>query len=229
MTGTSSDRLARLPIRVSPRLGETTDSYIRRLARTNHLKPSYLHRFLCGPPFWFGKPALSRLAAVSGHPERTLQRALADVASPRRRDKPNVRYPRTIPLADRPDLALRIRETAQTGNATIRELSRRHQLPTRTIRTILDMPAPSAYKSRKGPHRRRPPTRRPASAINDSTRALIDAILAEHLDLREVWTRLMDDHDISVSYSSINAYFRSRPRPAGFITESVLTPSVDRE
>ncbi|MFG3351650.1 hypothetical protein [Streptomyces sp. NPDC048001] len=73
------------------------------------------------------------------------------------------------------------------------------------------MPTPSTYKSRKGPHRRRPPTRRPASAINDSARALIDAILAEHLDLREDWTWLMDDHDIiSVSYSSINAYFRSR-------------------
>ncbi|MBC9730831.1 TniQ family protein [Streptomyces sp. TRM68367] len=208
MTVTSSDRLARLPIKVSPRLGETTDSYIRRLARANHLKPSYLHRFLCGPPFWFGKPILSRLAAVSGHPERALQRALADVASPRRRTKPNVRYPRAIPLADRPELALRIREAAQSGNATIRDLSRRHKLPPRTIRTILDMPAPSTYQPRSGPRKGRP-TRRPAAAINDSTRALIDAILAEHLDLREVWTRLMDDHDISVSYSSINIYFRT--------------------
>jgi hypothetical protein len=81
--------------------------------------------------------------------------------------------------------------------------------PPRTIRTILDMPAPSTYQSRSGPHKGRP-ARRPASAINDSTRALIDAILTEHLDLREIWTRLMDDHDISVSYSSANAYFRSR-------------------
>ncbi|MET7762819.1 TniQ family protein [Streptomyces sp. NPDC005393] len=110
-----TDRPALLPIQVPPRLGETTDSYIRRLARANHLKPSYLHRFLCGPPFWFGKPSLSRLAAASGRPRRSLERALADVASPRRRNKPNVRYPSTIPLADRPDLALRLRETAQSG------------------------------------------------------------------------------------------------------------------
>ncbi|MFG2533130.1 hypothetical protein [Streptomyces sp. NPDC048516] len=205
----SSDRLARLPVKASPRLGETTDSYIRRLARANHLKPSYLHRFISGPPLWFGKPSLSRLAVVSGYPERTLQQALADVASPRRRNKPNVRYPRTVPLADRPDLALRIRETAQSGTATIRDLSRHHNLPSRTIRTVLEMPAPSTYKSRSGPRKRRA-ARRPAPAINDSTRALIDAMLAEHLDLREVWARLMDDHDISVSYSSINVYFRSR-------------------
>ncbi|MET9969744.1 hypothetical protein ABZZ80_28425 [Streptomyces sp. NPDC006356] len=147
-----------------------------------------------------------------GHPGRALQRALADVASPRRRTKPNVRYPRAIPLADRPELALRIRETAQSGNATIRDLSRRHKLPPWTIRTILDMPAPSTYQSRSGPKKGRP-ARRPAAAINDSTRVLIDTMLAEHLDLREVWTRLMDDHDISVSYSSINIRFRTRPRP----------------
>ncbi|WP_432253419.1 hypothetical protein [Streptomyces sp. HNM1019] len=61
---------------------------------------------------------------------------------------------------------------------------------------------------------------RPAPAIDDSTRALIDAMLAERLDRREIWTRLMDDHEISVSYSSINVYFRTRPPPAGFISES---------
>ncbi len=40
--------LVRLPMRVRPNLGESTDSYIRRLARANHLRPSYLHGFLCG-------------------------------------------------------------------------------------------------------------------------------------------------------------------------------------
>lgn len=72
------------------------------------------------------------------------------------------------------------------------------------------MPAPSTYRSRKGP-RTGQPARRPAPAINDSTRTLIDAMLAQRLDLREIWNRLMDDHDVSVSYSSINVYFRSRP------------------
>jgi hypothetical protein len=114
---------------------------------------------------------------------------------------------------------LRIRETAQTGTATVRDLSRHHKLPPRTIRTILDMPAPSTYKSRSGPKKGRA-SRRPAPAIDDATRALIDVMLTERLDRREIWTRLMDDHEISVSYSSINVYFRSRPRPAGFTTES---------
>lgn len=82
--------------------------------------------------------------------------------------------------------------------------------PPKTIRTILEMPAPSTYRSRKGP-RTGQPARRPAPAINDSTRTLIDAMLAQRLDLREIWNRLMDDHDVSVSYSSINVYFQSRP------------------
>lgn len=37
-------------------------------------------------------------------------------------------------------------------------------------------------------------------------------MLTERLDRREIWTQLTDDHDISVSYSSINIYFRTRPR-----------------
>ncbi|MEU9997759.1 TniQ family protein [Streptomyces sp. NPDC050848] len=80
--------LARLPMRVRPYLGESTDSYIRRLARANHLRPSYLHGFLCGPPNWFGKPHLARLAALTGHSSEALQHALADASSPRRRRKP---------------------------------------------------------------------------------------------------------------------------------------------
>jgi hypothetical protein len=68
---------SRLPLTPRPRLGESTNSYIRRLARANHLVPSYLQGFLCGPPTWFGKPRLTRLAAVTGRPAAALQHALA--------------------------------------------------------------------------------------------------------------------------------------------------------
>lgn len=47
--------LRRLPIDVRPAAGERTELYIRRLARANHLRPSYLRRFLAGPPGWDGK------------------------------------------------------------------------------------------------------------------------------------------------------------------------------
>lgn len=41
-TGENDDgRLRPLPVRPRPKPGESTDSYVRRLARANHLKPSY--------------------------------------------------------------------------------------------------------------------------------------------------------------------------------------------
>ncbi|MFE7838648.1 hypothetical protein ACFU53_22120 [Streptomyces sp. NPDC057474] len=43
-------QLRLLPVRPRPRTGEGTDSYVRRLARANHLRPSYLRRYLVGFP-----------------------------------------------------------------------------------------------------------------------------------------------------------------------------------
>ncbi|MBT2364060.1 hypothetical protein J7E88_01605 [Streptomyces sp. ISL-10] len=82
MTGSLSGRLARLPVQLAPRLGEEPDSFIRRLARANHRKPTYLHGHLRGPPFWFGKPLLDRLADAAGRSPEVLERALADANSP---------------------------------------------------------------------------------------------------------------------------------------------------
>jgi hypothetical protein len=75
------DRPRPLPARPRPRTGETTDSYVRRLARANHLKPSYLRGFLAGPPdYGYGKrPRADRLAAVTGRQQDALERALVDL------------------------------------------------------------------------------------------------------------------------------------------------------
>lgn len=35
-----------LPFRPRPMAGDTVASYVRRLARANHLRPGYLHRYL---------------------------------------------------------------------------------------------------------------------------------------------------------------------------------------
>ena len=68
-----------LPIRPRPRRGETTEFYARRLARANHLRPSYLRAFLCDPPRRTGVIRPWRLAAISGRSVRALQHALADL------------------------------------------------------------------------------------------------------------------------------------------------------
>ncbi|MFD7408413.1 TniQ family protein [Streptomyces sp. NPDC059866] len=71
--------LVPLPINVRPRLGETTDHYIQRLARANHLRPSDLLQHLTPPPHKTGRrPQLSRLAALSGRSTEVLAKTLAD-------------------------------------------------------------------------------------------------------------------------------------------------------
>jgi hypothetical protein len=80
MTAGQSPRpLAPLPIRLRPRRAETTESYARRLARANHLRPSYLRAFLCDPPRRTGAIRPWRLAAISGRSVRALEYALADL------------------------------------------------------------------------------------------------------------------------------------------------------
>ena len=80
MTASQAPRpLAPLPIRVRPQRAETTESYARRLARANHLRPSYLRTFLCDPPRHTGAIRPWRLAAISGRSVRALEHALADL------------------------------------------------------------------------------------------------------------------------------------------------------
>jgi hypothetical protein len=79
-----------LPIRPRPRRGETTESYARRLARANHLRPSYLRAFLCDPPRRTGAIRPWRLAAISGRSVPALQHALADLTQ----GSPPARQPR---------------------------------------------------------------------------------------------------------------------------------------
>ena len=68
-----------LPIDVKPQPTDTVDSYIRRLARANHLPPGDLHGYLCTPPGFRGRPRLERLAAASGRAACALQHVLIDL------------------------------------------------------------------------------------------------------------------------------------------------------
>jgi hypothetical protein len=68
MTGHDASRLAPLPVRPRPAAGEPVSSYVRRLARANHLRPSYLHGYLAGPPDYLRAISPERLAVLSGRP-----------------------------------------------------------------------------------------------------------------------------------------------------------------
>jgi hypothetical protein len=67
-----------LPIAAHLRAGDTVDSYIQRMARANHLRPSYLRRLpLINPHALYGGSVdLDRLGAVANRDPDTLRRVL---------------------------------------------------------------------------------------------------------------------------------------------------------
>ncbi|WP_328768060.1 hypothetical protein [Streptomyces sp. NBC_00286] len=193
----ASDVPARLPIAVRPHLGESTDSYVRRLARANHLRPSALHGYLCGPPFWFGKPRIERLAAVSGRPRAVLVRALTDCRVPRRRD--NLRLCPAPMQPDRFQLYRRIRADAEDHGRSLAALAIRHGVSRCAVRTALTTPLP--------PPRERPHTIE-ASTVSDPLMAVIDQRIELGESAREIWIHLMDEASVSVSYSTVRLRLR---------------------
>jgi lambda repressor-like predicted transcriptional regulator len=202
------DRLRPLPIRPRPRTGESIASYIRRLARAHHLRPSYLHGYLSEPPHYTGaRPQPHRLAALSGRSVSTLERALADLA-PKPRPQPPTQRRRPVPKTRtdaKSDLFAAIRHDANEEHLSVRALAERYQVHRRTVRQALTDPTPPPRK----------PIIRPA-AVLDRIRHHIDTMLTSDHDLnaRQIWERLVDDHDADASYTTVATYIaRKRPPP----------------
>ena len=84
MTGHDASQLMPLPVRPRPAAGEPVSSYVRRLARANHLRPSYLRGCLAGPPDYLRAISPERLAVLSGRTAAVLERTLAGLARPGR-------------------------------------------------------------------------------------------------------------------------------------------------
>ncbi|MER7408090.1 hypothetical protein ABT373_37935 [Streptomyces sp. NPDC000070] len=202
-------QFAPLPVRLRPYLGESTDCYIRRLARANHLKPSFLHCYLSGPPLWFGKPLLEHLATVSGHPPEALEHALADADSRRGKNKPHPRLPRKNPFAWRHDLARLITQEALKG-VQIRTLAKCYNVRCRDVRFALEAPSKITAE---------------ASELTDPVRGeladLVENMIGRGLNGRQIWTELMDRHEYSITYGSIRHYIR--------YARSRMTPAQDKQ
>jgi hypothetical protein len=194
MTGHDASRLAPLPIRPRPAAGEPVSSYVRRLARANHLRPSYLHGCLAGPPDYLRAISSERLAVLSGRTVAVLERTLAGLARPGR-DVQGQPARQVTRAADKPVLFAAIRRDAQDGHS-IRVLAARHRVHRRTIRQALADPVPP---SRKTPQR--------ASALGRLHDPIMAMLTAEPgLSVRQVWERLLDEHDAGISYATVRDY-----------------------
>ncbi|OPC76773.1 hypothetical protein B4N89_45695 [Embleya scabrispora] len=209
----SDDRLRPLPARPRPRSGESTDSYIRRLAHANHLKPSYLRGYLAGPPdYGYGnRPKAERLAVVTGRQQASLERALIDLAprKPTEPDQPAKPKRRVTLSADKPALFAAIRRDAHAEHLTVTPLAKRNRVHNRTVVQALSSPNPPP---------RKPRTLQENPAL-DRVRPALDAILDEyaakhcgHLpSTRLIWERLLDEYDADVSYATIRRFLSGHP------------------
>lgn len=189
-----------LPIDVRPRVGESVEGYIRRLARANHLRPSYLYQYLCTPQYHSGTLQPELLAQITGRPLSVLERVLPAL----RPRKPAIAPPppprRFATGPDRIRLYAAIRRDAETGYS-IRALAALHHVHRRTIRHALTSLAP--------PQRKQLPRR---GKTVDHVRRHVDALIAQGLTGREIWEKIFDDHDhdTGISYSSIRIYASSQ-------------------
>jgi len=77
MTG---GQLPVLPVQPRSRRGETADSYLRRLAAANHLRSSYLRRYLSKPEGSYGPVDPGKLAALTGREPHAILHALPELA-----------------------------------------------------------------------------------------------------------------------------------------------------
>ncbi|WP_035839068.1 TniQ family protein [Kitasatospora azatica] len=177
-----------LPVRVRPHLGEGTDSYLRRLARGNHLKPSYLNSLVC-PKSRHGKPDIALLAQLADRSATDLRRALADAPGKARPAEPQ-------PVSGEPSLhdvdLLLLTSALQDEGIPLRLAAQRRGLDPKTVRKALQQQEPRRFSRRV-----------PGWEVR---RNLIDAMATEGLPTAEIWARMMDDHDTPLTYNGINTY-----------------------
>ena len=192
-----------LPVRVRPVAGETAESYIRRLARANHLRPSLLQVYVRNPDVPTGAIRLRRLAAVSGSTPTALTRTLAGLPSTGEPHRPPP--PAESQAARKARLfGLICRDDAR--GMSIRQIAARRHVHRRMVR--------QALAAADGP----PPRKKPArpAPITGAIRDVLDALAEEPRTIWEIWTTVTDDHDSGASYAAIRDYIRSR-RLAGQI------------
>lgn len=201
----AGDTLRPLPIRVRPHRGETVESYIRRVARANHLRPSYLRRFLTGPANQYARVQPDRLAVVTGRTPAALEHALTGLtkAAPPARDpaEPSAGSRTHRPAAAKPELFAAIRHAANQQGLSIRGIEARYRVHRRTIRQALASPIPPPRKQVI-----RPP--RALLGLHQHIDEILDA--QPDIPVGRIWERLIDHHDANASYGAIRDYVAGR-------------------
>jgi hypothetical protein len=197
-----------LPVRPRPRQGETADSYLRRLAAANHLRFSYLRRYLATPRGSYGPVDAGGLAVLAGRKPHAILRAFPELGpAALRQAKTGRRYTREEiqhAYAAKHERYTMIRRDFDAGMSE-RAIERRHHVGRRTIIKALDSADPPA---RKKIHRE------PAAlkGLHSYIDAMIDA--DPLIATAAIWQRLADDHGVTIAYPTLRVYITSRRGPS---------------
>jgi hypothetical protein len=194
---------APLPVRPRPRDGETADSYLRRLAAANHLRFSYLRRYLAIPRGSYGPVDPGPLATLAGREPDAIVRAFPELAqaAPRPGDR---RYYGRKDIernrAARQEKYAAVRRDIDAGMSE-RAIERKHHVGRRTIIKALGSADPPA---RKRIHREPEALR----GLHGHIDAMIETDPA--IATATIWQRLADDHGVTVAYPTLRTYVTSR-------------------
>jgi hypothetical protein len=194
-----------LPVRPRPRQGETADFYLRRLAAANHLRFSYLRRYLARPQGSYGPIDPAGLAALTGRELTAILHAFPGL-SPAPAKPATRRYTEEdiqCSHAAKRQKHAAIRRDADNGMSE-RAIERKHRAGRRTIVKALASADPPP---RKKIHRE--PTA--LAGLHAHIDAMIDVI--PEIATAAIWERLADEHGTTVAYPTLRTYVVSR-RPA---------------
>lgn len=195
-----------LPVRPRPRRGESADSYLRRLAAGNHLRFTYLRRYLATPKGGYGPVDPDALAALAGREPHAILHAFPELA-PAVPKATAWRYTREDIQRNRAAKRAKyaaIRRDFDVGMSE-RAIERKHHVGRRTIVKALDSADPPA---RKRIHREP----EALQGLHGHIDAMIETDPA--IATATIWQRLADDHGATVAYPTLRTYVTSR-RTAG--------------
>ncbi|MFD7896391.1 hypothetical protein [Streptomyces sp. NPDC059743] len=80
---------------------------------------------------------------------------------------------------------------------TIRSLAEHYKIPPWTVHLALDTSRPAEREVFRG-----------RDPLRGRLIGLIDSVITDNLNVRGIWTKLMDDHDHSVSYASVRYHLK---------------------
>jgi hypothetical protein len=175
---------------------------VRRLAAANHLRFTYLRRYLATPRGSYGPVDPGRLAILAGREPHAILRAFPELApaAPRAVARHYAREDIQRNHAARREKYAAIRRDADNGMSE-RAIERKHHAGRRTIVKALASADPP---ERKKIHRE-------PAALN-GLHGHIDAMIEADpkIATATIWQRLADEHGTTVAYYTLRTYVVSR-------------------